>query len=115
MINTVKTSIKKHILHLKVYYYLGPQSLYTCKQNNCFRDVLGLDQFRQYLNKIHRIDNSNSILNAEGHRFITKYNDYLPISDVTANDIITVSNFIFKGSNKNTIDNDIITNTIFFC
>lgn len=60
------TSTNQYIWHLKVYHNLDSQSLYTCKQDNCFRDFLGLHKFRQHLNRTHA-NKSNSItqLNVE--------------------------------------------------
>lgn len=46
-------SINQFIWHLKVYHNLGPQSLYTCKQENCYRDFLGLHKLRQHFNRTH--------------------------------------------------------------
>jgi len=47
------------IWHLKVFDDLGSQSMFTCKQPNCFRDFLGLEKFRQHLKKNHMLDSSN--------------------------------------------------------
>lgn len=54
-------STNQYIWHVKVYHHLSPLSLYTCKQENCFRDFLGLHKFRQHLSRVHDANKSNSI------------------------------------------------------
>lgn len=97
-----------------MFHYLGPQSLYTCKQQHCFRDFLELDKFRKHLTKYHITDDIDTALNIE-HKSPTKSNYFLPDSDVIINEIVNESNFISGDLNEDNIDKDfknVVTSSI---
>lgn len=47
------SSINQLMLHLKIYHYLGTQSIYKCEQQDCIKDFQGFEHFRQHLNRVH--------------------------------------------------------------
>lgn len=65
------STINLYIWHLKVFHDLGPQSMFTCKQPNCFRDLLGLEKFRQHLKRNHRLDTLNNHSNENIDEIVT--------------------------------------------
>lgn len=112
------TSIKQYIWHLKVFHYnLGPESLYTCKQHNCFRDFLGISKFKKHLINSHISDDLNTLLNFETNDSFENPNEFSCDSNVTlpSDDIINESNLLFEDNSEYEVHKDfkdIVNNNI---
>ncbi|CAI6349371.1 unnamed protein product [Macrosiphum euphorbiae] len=110
--NTFST-INLYIWHLKVFHDLGSQSMFTCKQPICFRDLLGLEKFRQHLKRNHMLDTLNNHSNEYIDEIFTDQLNTNVFDQHKVKSTISDSEDTFNQNSKNgTNFKDVVTNII---